>query len=61
MSKAASKTMKSLASWGPAPNLNVIAVEPGEPVWIVSADGRANVDLLRARMMPLQGESMYRD
>jgi transposase len=32
--------MQTLASWAPAPNLNVIAVELGEPAWIVSVDGR---------------------
>jgi transposase len=32
--------MKTLASWAPAPDLNVTAVEPGEPAWIVSVDGR---------------------
>ena len=32
--------MKTLASWAPAPNLNVTAVEPGEPDWIVSVDSR---------------------
>ena len=30
--------MKTLASWAPAPDLNVTAVEPGEPAWIVSVD-----------------------
>jgi transposase len=49
MSMAASNAMKTLASWAPAPNLNVIAVEPGEPDWIVSVDGRdAEQDLDRA-------------
>jgi len=33
--------MKTLASWAPAPNLTVTAVEPGEPDWIVSVDSRA--------------------
>jgi transposase len=32
--------MKTLASWGTAPNLNVIAVEAGERTWIVSVDNR---------------------
>ncbi|MGH7225387.1 MAG: transposase family protein, partial [Gemmataceae bacterium] len=32
--------MKALASWAPAPDLDVITVEPGEPAWIVSIDGR---------------------
>src|ERR1700690_3765187 len=32
--------MKTLASWAPAPDLNVTAVEPEEPAWIVSVDGR---------------------
>ena len=32
--------MKTLASWAPAPNLTVIAVEAGELDWIVSVDGR---------------------
>jgi hypothetical protein len=32
--------MKTLASWAPAPDLNVTAVEPGEPAWIVSVAGR---------------------
>src|SRR5271170_481782 len=32
--------MKTLASWAPAPDLNVTAVEPGEAAWIVSVDGR---------------------
>jgi transposase len=32
--------MKTLASWAPAPNLTVTAVESGEPDWIVSVDGR---------------------
>ena len=32
--------MKTLASWAPAPHLNVIAVERGEPDWIVSVDSR---------------------
>src|ERR1700722_13949153 len=41
--------MQTLASWAPAPNLNVIAVERGEPAWIVSVDGRdAERDLDRA-------------
>jgi hypothetical protein len=41
--------IKTLASWAPARNLNVIAVEPGEPDWIVSVDGRdAEQDLDRA-------------
>jgi hypothetical protein len=35
---AASNAMKTLASWGPAPNLNVIAVGAGER--IVSVDSR---------------------
>jgi hypothetical protein len=30
--------MKTLASWAPAPNLTVVAVEPGQPAWIVSVD-----------------------
>jgi hypothetical protein len=33
MSMAASNAMKTLASWAPAPNPNVIAVQPGEPDW----------------------------
>jgi hypothetical protein len=33
--------MKTLASWAPAPDLNVTAVESREPAWIVSVDGRA--------------------
>ncbi|MGO9720970.1 MAG: transposase family protein, partial [Methylocella sp.] len=37
---AASNVMKTLASWAPAPNLTVIAVEAGELDWIVSVDGR---------------------
>jgi hypothetical protein len=32
--------MKTLASWAPAPDLNVTAVEPGEAAWIVSVGGR---------------------
>jgi len=32
--------MKTLASWAPAPNLTVTAVESGEPDWIVSVDSR---------------------
>ncbi|HTU55544.1 MAG TPA: hypothetical protein VMF62_16400 [Acetobacteraceae bacterium] len=32
--------MKTLASWAPAPDLNVTALEPGEPAWIVSVGGR---------------------
>lgn len=32
--------MKTLASWAPAPDLNVTAAEPGEQAWIVSVDGR---------------------
>ena len=35
-----SNVMKTLASWAPAPNLTVTAVESGKPVWIVSVDGR---------------------
>jgi hypothetical protein len=31
--------MKTLASWRPAPDLIVTAVEPGEPAWIVSVGG----------------------
>jgi transposase len=30
--------MKTLASWAPAPDLNVTAVEPGELAWIISVD-----------------------
>ena len=30
--------MKTLASWAPAPNLNVTAVEAGEPDWMVSVE-----------------------
>jgi hypothetical protein len=32
--------MKTLASWAPALDLNVTAVESGEPAWIVSVDRR---------------------
>jgi transposase len=32
--------MKTLASWAPAPDLNVTAVEPGELAWIISVDRR---------------------
>jgi transposase len=35
--------MKILASWAPAPNLTVTAVEQAEPDWIVSIGGRAAV------------------
>jgi hypothetical protein len=34
------KRDETLASWAPAPDLNVTAVEPREPAWIVSVDGR---------------------
>ena len=37
---AASNLMKTLASWAPAPNLTVTAVELGEADWIVSVDSR---------------------
>jgi hypothetical protein len=33
--------MKTLASWAPAPDLNVTAVDAGDPAWIVSVDCRA--------------------
>ena len=32
--------MKTLASWAPAPNLTVTAIESGDPDWIVSVDSR---------------------
>ena len=37
----ASNVMKTLASWAPAPNLTVTAIESGDPDWIVSVDSRA--------------------
>ena len=37
---AASNAMKTLTSWAPVPNLNVTAVEQGNPEWIVSVQGR---------------------
>jgi transposase len=40
--------MKTLASWAPAPDLNVTAVEPGEPDWIISLDCR-DAEQLRAK------------
>jgi len=36
----ASNVMKTLASWAPAPNLTVTAIESGDPDWIVSVDSR---------------------
>ena len=36
----ASNVMKTLASWAPAPNLTVTAIELGDPDWIVSVDSR---------------------
>jgi zinc-finger of transposase IS204/IS1001/IS1096/IS1165 len=49
VSMSTSNAMKTLASWAPAPNLNVIAVEPREPDCIVSVDRRdAEQDLDRA-------------
>jgi transposase len=32
--------MKTIASWAPAPNLDVVAVEWAEPGWIVTVDSR---------------------
>ena len=34
----ASNVMKTLASWAPAPNLTVTAIESGDPDWIVFAE-----------------------
>jgi transposase len=48
--------MKTLASWGPAPGLNVTAVEPGEPAWIVSVDRRHADRQQRRACRPVCGQ-----